>query len=89
MNKQIIVLCATGQQFGLVIDEDTVADAMSAMIEDLKDQEFICLTDYATIKAVGKEMWIRSSLVSAVFATEISNIQVPNKNLVFPGGIRN
>ena len=89
MKKQIVLLCENNQQFGLGVEELSVSKVVKRIIEDIwgkTPKVSICLSDYVPAEDQSEAMYVKSSIINAVFVVNMSNIQVPNKKLFVPGG---
>lgn len=77
-------MCNNGQQFGIDVEEMSIKKITKRVIDDLKKSEFISIADYISEEQEG-DLFVKSEVVIAVLNMNISNIQVPNKNIFVPG----
>ncbi len=86
MQKHVVLICDGGAQFGVVVDEQSVKKVLRQILADLEKSSprFICFAHYVPVENPCHELWVKKSIVNAVRVADISNIQVPGKQILLP-----
>ncbi|KKN28930.1 hypothetical protein LCGC14_0849280 [marine sediment metagenome] len=88
MKKNIVLMCDCGLQFGVLVDELSVAKIMKQIVNDvwINPKPCICFADYIPSKDPNQTMYVKTASVVSIRVENIqSGVQVPNKQLFVPG----
>ncbi len=87
MKSQTRLLCKNGLALAIDVDSISARKIAKQIDADLQIKTSICLSDYVSKGNSDYPLYISNTKeVVAVIVAPISNIAVPNKNLILPHG---